>query len=73
MTHPFFNDEAAERIVYIRTVDTAEVPEARESGITAEHLYAIHDAQGNRLAVVTDRNAAFLVARQNAMTPVSAH
>lgn len=73
MTDPFFGIEDSDRIVYIRTIDTADIPEARASGITAEHLYAIHDARGNRLAVLTDRAAAFVVARQHAMTPVSVH
>jgi hypothetical protein len=73
MNHPQFNDEATSRIVYIRSVDTSEIPQAREHGVTAEHVYAIHDAKGKRLAVVADRAAAFAVARQNAMTPVSVH
>ncbi|PJA60546.1 MAG: DUF1150 domain-containing protein, partial [Rhodobacterales bacterium CG_4_9_14_3_um_filter_71_31] len=36
-------------------------------------LYAIHDASGARLALVGDRDLAFVVARQNEMTPVSVH
>lgn len=73
MTHPFFNDSPDNRIVYIRAIDTAEVPEAVASGVTAPLLYAIHDASGKRLAVLADREAAFVVARQHEMTPVYAH
>jgi hypothetical protein len=73
MSNPFDNDNAGERIVYVRSVKTEDVPEAREQGVTAEELYAIHDESGNRLAVVTDRSAAFVVARQNALHPVSVH
>ena len=73
MNHPFFADAPENRIVYIRPIDTAAVPEAVASGITAPMVYAIHDASGNRLAVIADRDAAFYVARQHEMTPVYAH
>ena len=73
MNHPFFTEQPGERIVYIRAIDTAEVPEAVQSGITAPMVYAIHDASGNRLAVIADRDAAFFVARQHDMKPVYAH
>ncbi|MGF1660370.1 MAG: DUF1150 family protein [Rubrimonas sp.] len=61
------------RIVYIRAVDPEEIPEPARSQAGTDHFYAIHDAQGNRLAVTTDRSAAFRLARENAMTPLSAH
>jgi hypothetical protein len=73
MTHPFFSDAPGNRIVYIRPVETADIPEAVASGVTAPMVYAIHDASGNRLAVLADRDAAFFVARQHEMTPVYAH
>jgi hypothetical protein len=61
------------RIVYIREVDPRELPEEARARLSAEHLYAIHDTRGNRLAVVADRATAFHIARQHEMTPVSAH
>jgi hypothetical protein len=36
-------------------------------------LYAVHTAEGERLALVKDRNLAFLLARQNNMEPVTVH
>ena len=36
-------------------------------------LYAVHDADGQRLAVVRDRRLAFVLARQNDLAPVSVH
>ena len=65
--------DAAEagRIVYIRAVPQAELPPEAQS--VAGPVYAIHDADGNRIALVADRVLAFALARQNAMTPVSAH
>jgi hypothetical protein len=61
------------RIVYVRTIDAADLPEAARAGAPAGGLYAIHDESGARLAVVAGRDLAFLVARQHEMTPVSVH
>lgn len=61
------------RIVYVRAIDIDEIPEAARMGVTATSLYAIHDENGARLAVVADRDLAFAVARQNELTPLSAH
>lgn len=36
-------------------------------------LYALHAADGVRLALAGDRDLAFAAARQNEMTPVSVH
>ena len=36
-------------------------------------LYAVHDAEGNRLALTPDRRIAFALARRNDMVPVSVH
>jgi hypothetical protein len=62
------------RIVYVREVKTADLPEeirAKTGGL--DHLYAIHGEGGEVLALVPDRRQAFLVARQNEMAPVSVH
>lgn len=71
---PSFPDEGARRIVYVREVKTADLPDdvrARTGGL--DHLYAIHASDGEVLALVTDRDQAFIVARQNEMSPVSVH
>ena len=69
-----FGPEAGERIVYIRSVAVAELPEElREQAQGLETLYAVHDAAGERLALVKDRGLAFVLARQNDMAPVSVH
>ncbi|TVQ54931.1 MAG: DUF1150 family protein [Rhodobacteraceae bacterium] len=65
--------EGAGRIVYIRAVPAAELPPAARAQIGAQPVYAIHDAEGSRLALVVDRAVAFAVARQNDLTPVSVH
>ena len=69
-----FPEDGGKRIVYVREVKTADLPDevrARTGGL--DHLYAIHAADGEVLALVPDRTQAFVVARQNAMSPVSVH
>ncbi|MBF9059195.1 DUF1150 family protein [Rhodobacterales bacterium HKCCSP123] len=71
------HDAAATRgqpIVYIRPVAVADLPdEIREQAKGLETLYAIGSENGEQLALVKDRKLAFVVARQNDMTPVSVH
>lgn len=69
-----FGPEAGERIVYVRPVAVADLPdELRQQAMGLETIYAVHDASGERLALVKDRKLAFIVARQNDMAPVSVH
>ena len=61
-------------IVYIRPVAVAELPvEVQEAAMGATELYAVHSAEGERLALVKDRRLAFMLARQNDLAPVSVH
>ena len=75
-THLQFDETSGveERIVYIRPVDVADLPEEvrGESG-GREQVYALHSADGERLALVRDRNTAFVLARQNDFAPVTVH
>lgn len=64
------------KIVYVRSVAVADLPsevrkEAEANGF--ETLYAVHDSEGDRLALVADRRLAFALARQNDLAPVSVH
>ena len=38
-----------------------------------KQLYAVHSEDGERLALVGDRHLAFVLARQNDLTPVAVH
>ena len=61
-------------IVYVRPVNVADLPEdMREQAMGSETLYALHSADGERLALVRDRRLAFVLARQNDMDPVTVH
>jgi len=69
-----FGTEEAERIVYVRPVAVAELPaEVREQAMGMDEIYAVHSADGVRLALVKDRTMAFALARQNDLAPVSVH
>jgi hypothetical protein len=69
-----FGGEEADRIVYVRPVAVAELPaEVREQAMGMDEIYAVHDADGQRLALVKDRTLAFVLARQNDFAPVSVH
>lgn len=63
-----------DRIVYVRPVNVADLPdEVQEQVGNAKTLYAVHDANGQQLALVKDRRMAFVLARQNDLSPVAVH
>lgn len=66
--------ETESRIVYVRPVKVDELPdEIREQAEGAEELFAVHNSDGERLALVKDRRLAFVLARQNDLAPVNVH
>lgn len=74
--HPIAETDALEGrpIVYVRPVKVADLPDdLRQQAQGVEDLYAVHDENGQRLALVRGRNLAFMLARQNDMTPVNVH
>ncbi|HHI70768.1 MAG TPA: DUF1150 family protein [Rhodobacteraceae bacterium] len=75
MDTPFdFGPEGKGRIVYIKTIEVADLPQelqAQAGGL--KHLYAVCTPEGEQLALVHDRNLAFVLARQNDLAPVTVH
>lgn len=66
--------EAIRPIVYVRPVAMDDLPdEVRSQAEGIEDLYAVHDADGQRLALVRGRRLAFELARQNHLIPVNVH
>ncbi|MEE9329756.1 MAG: DUF1150 family protein [Parvularculaceae bacterium] len=69
------------RLVYVRPViakdvmdDLTEGDDGLDMDIPEEAiLYALHSADGARIALMGDRELAFAAARQHEMTPVSVH
>ena len=69
-----FGADEGRPIVYVRPVRVADLPEdMREQAMGSTTLYALHSAEGERLALVRDRRLAFILARQNNMNPVAVH
>ena len=67
-------DGAGRDIVYVRAVPVSSLPQdVRDAAQGATELYALHSAAGERLALVRERDAAFMLARQNDLAPVSVH
>lgn len=66
--------ETGNRVVYVKSVAVAELPdEVREAAGDREELFAVHDSDGQQLALVADRQMAFILARQHDMQPVTVH
>ena len=66
--------DTAKNIVYVRAVAVSDLPqEVREQAEGLTTLYAVHGADGERLALVADKGMAFALARQNDLAPVSVH
>lgn len=62
------------RTVYVRPVKIEELPdEVRRQMSVGDTLYAVHRADGERLALVKNRSLAFVLARQNDLAPVTVH
>ena len=82
---PSFTNEAfaalgAPHLVYVRPVKAEDVLAVSSAEALAEAdiapdqiLYAVHGADGSRLAVLADRNSAYAAALANELAPVSVH
>lgn len=61
-------------VAYIRMVARDALPkDVQEKTKGMDQIYSIHDSGGQVLALVNDRERAFVVARMNEMRPVSVH
>ncbi|MDZ4371059.1 MAG: DUF1150 family protein [Phenylobacterium sp.] len=70
----------APNLVYVRPIKASEIidttPPAQIQAFELDPeqtLYAVHRADGERLAVLTDRNAAVAAALAHELAPVSVH
>ncbi|MEM1004866.1 MAG: DUF1150 family protein [Pseudomonadota bacterium] len=74
MNTPIEINTEGDRIVYVKTVDVSDLPnELREKAGDLNQLYAVHDSDGQQLALVADRKLAFSLARQHDFSPVAVH
>lgn len=80
MTREDFADLGAPDLVYVREIRAgdilADTPVAAIQGLSIDPeatLYAVHGADGERLAVMMDRETAFATAVAHELEPVSVH
>lgn len=79
MTSKAFADLGAPNLVYVREIRAGEVltdDVQSPRGLTIDPdsiLYAVHSADGERLAVMIDRDSAFAAAVAHELAPVSVH
>jgi|TARA_B100001059_G_C17383442_1_gene355545 hypothetical protein len=71
----FFDGLDEKGLVYVKSISSGELPIDVQEEILDEQepLFALHNSTGDRIAVVSGRDAAFVVARQNDLNPVSVH
>ncbi|MGR3344094.1 MAG: DUF1150 family protein [Paracoccaceae bacterium] len=63
-----------DRIAYVRPVAVADLPrDLQDQAGGAQMVYAVHNSDGKRLALVKDKRLAFVLARQNDLAPVHVH
>ena len=61
-------------LVYIKTVAVTELPLDLQRQVGPDKtLYAVHKADGERVAVVENRALAYSLARNNDLTPMTLH
>lgn len=64
----------SDNLVYVRSVEITDLPlELQRQVEGVDQLFAVHAADGERLALVRDRKLAFALARQNDYAPVNVH
>lgn len=80
LTTEAFANLGAPDLVYVRPIKAAEilasVPAAQVQGVDLDPdqtLYAVHRADGERLAVLTDKDAAVAAALAHELAPVLVH
>ena len=67
-------DKIGRDIVYVKPILAADLPrEVRAQVGDLEELFAVHNAEGEQIALVADRKLAFHLARENHMRPVTVH
>ena len=74
MNTPIEINTEGDRIVYVKTVEVADLPrDLRDQAGDLDQLYAVHDSDGQQLALFADRKLAFVLARQHDLSPVAVH
>lgn len=70
MSEKDFVETNGQPIVYVREADPESLPDQLKG---VGRIYALHDEEGNQIALAPDRKVAFALARRNELTPMSVH
>ena len=74
MTIPHYFGTGADRLVYVKPIPVGALPqEVQAQAGELETLFAVHDADGQQLALVADKRLAFALARQHNYAPQPVH
>jgi len=74
MNKPFDLNADVGRMVYVKPIAVTDLPrEVRDQADGLEQLFAVHDAEGQQLALVANRKLAFALAVQNDYAPQPLH
>ncbi|WP_377508327.1 DUF1150 family protein [Octadecabacter sp. R77987] len=67
-------DRADDRLVYVKPVAVSDLPdEVRQQAGDMKQLFAVHNSDGEQLALVANRRLAFALALENDMSPMTLH
>ena len=67
-------EKISQNVVYVKPILTADLPtEVQDQVGDIDQIYAVHNAEGEQLALVADRKMAFHLAREHKMEPVTLH
>ena len=62
------------KTVYVKPIDVADLPaEVRDQAGDLDHLFAVHNADGEQLALAATNALAVHLALENDLQPVSLH
>lgn len=74
MNRPFDLNADVGRMVYVKPIAVTDLPrEVRDQADGLEELFAVHDAEGQQLALVANRRLAIALAVQNDYAPQPLH
>lgn len=74
MNTKFDLEKIGQDIVYVKPILVADLPDEMRAKVgDLDELFAVHNADGEQLALVADRKLAYHLARENHMRPVTLH
>lgn len=74
MNYAFDLNADVGRMVYVKPIAVTDLPrDVRDQAGGLEQLFAVHDAEGQQIALVANRKLAFALAVQNDYAPQPLH